>query len=459
MRDLTTSCLRFVPEAAYNLPGMIPGPGFFSGAAADWWEAEFSGAGMASDFAGDQYMSNEVDKAAITDLFGISRSTVGTAVDTAGLVVKFATGIMRRTNKGLLIERQRANICLQSEDLTTTWVGVNSDIDSTTETAPDGTSTADEIAADETLDQIVQRHQSFTGRTAAESTVVTWFGKPGTNATLVQLAYDIDGTGGDGFFCNFDLSAGTKGTVTAMTVGTATSAAITAHTNGYFRIEIIGAITTGTLARVTIGIVDVITAAKFEAADLTINDSIIGWGADIGAGETFSSSYIPTTTGPLTRNADVINGDTAMADWYDEGIAFTTYHKGCTEFEGGEQIYYRMLASASNWTIFNKDNGSTTTRFDVRSTGVGGGGSERAGSLTFGVVHKGAIRVKVDDTIGYMNGSSTDGEDTTISLPIGMDNIDIGAGGTDNFMGGYLETLVYFPTAKTNTELATLTTL
>ena len=48
---------------------------------------------------------------------------------------------------GLLIEEARTNACLQSEDFTTTWVNINTDEPTTNNTAPDGNTTADEIAA------------------------------------------------------------------------------------------------------------------------------------------------------------------------------------------------------------------------------------------------------------------------------------------------------------------------
>ncbi len=202
---------------------------------------------------------------------------------------------------GLLMEAAQTNICLQSSDQTTTWVGINTDVPTTNNTDIFGTSTADEIAATSTADQQFARHQSFTGLTAAQPTSASVFIKTGTNATFVQLVFDSDGGGTDGFFCNFELTGeGTAGTVTAFAAGIATSARITLTTEGFYQVTVTGQIASGTVGRITINIIDNISAAGFEAADLADNDSLIACAADV---QVFSliNTHIPTTTSSVTR--------------------------------------------------------------------------------------------------------------------------------------------------------------
>lgn len=209
----------------------------------------------------------------------------------------------------ILSEPAATNLCLQSNDFTTTWTNTNTDEPTTNNTAPNGTATADEIAATATADQAFAIYQGFTGLTANNQAVCSVFAKLGTNATMIQLAWDADGTGADGCFCNFNLSTGVKGTVTALAAGTATAAYIEEY-GDYYRCTIVGKIATGTVGRFTISIVDEITATVFQAANLADNDSVILWGAQVEAaasnGSVVPSSMIPTRATTVTRATDAI---------------------------------------------------------------------------------------------------------------------------------------------------------
>ena len=68
------------------------------------------------DFAANRALFNGVDVGAITSTpgWGFSRATVGTAEDLAGNIIQFASGQLRRTDKGVLIEETRINLFLNS---------------------------------------------------------------------------------------------------------------------------------------------------------------------------------------------------------------------------------------------------------------------------------------------------------------------------------------------------------
>jgi len=81
-----------------------------------------------------------------------TRASGGTALDLAGNVVSFGNNVLRRTNRGLLVEAAATNLVLQSQALgTTPWVLFSSGTASTAVvtnnfgTAPDGTMTATRI--------------------------------------------------------------------------------------------------------------------------------------------------------------------------------------------------------------------------------------------------------------------------------------------------------------------------
>ena len=68
------------------------------------------------DFTTNRALFNSADVGAITSTpgWGFSRATVGTAEDLAGNIIQFASGELRRTDKGVLIEETRINLFLNS---------------------------------------------------------------------------------------------------------------------------------------------------------------------------------------------------------------------------------------------------------------------------------------------------------------------------------------------------------
>lgn len=254
--------------------------------------------------------------------------------------------------RGLLVEEQRENVCLHSKALdNAVYTGINSDVPTTNNASPDGANNADEIAATSTADQQVAIHQSFTGLTAGQNTVVSAHVKAGTNATFVQLAWDSDGSGGDGCFCNFNLSTGVAGTVTAMTAGTATSASIIDISGGYFLCVVVGKIAAGTVGRFTLNIVDRIDAAKFEAADLADNDSIIATDLQVEKNDVFWTSRIATTTAAVTKVRDRVTLP-SVPFWNQS--AGTIYIRGYMP---------APMTSAQNPQLMQVDDGGSTDRF------------------------------------------------------------------------------------------------
>lgn len=86
----------------------------------------------------------------LTDAYGngtatFTRATVATQV-VGGVVIKYASGEARISSGGLLMEGARANQCPYSEDIANGW-NVNASVTATSNygTAPDGTATSDRI--------------------------------------------------------------------------------------------------------------------------------------------------------------------------------------------------------------------------------------------------------------------------------------------------------------------------
>lgn len=354
---------------------------------------------------------------------------------------------------GLLIEEARTNICLQSEDFTTTWVNINTDEPTTNNTAPDGNTTAVEIAATSTADQQFAVHESFTGLTAAQSTVCSVFIKAGVNATFAQLAWDSDGGGTDGLFCNFNLSTGAKGTVTAFAAGTATSAAIQDVGGGVYRCSIIGSIAAGTVGRLTVNITDRIDAVGFEAADLVDNDSIIPWGAQIEVNKTFISSYIPTTTGTVIRTADVCS--TTDLGWFNES-AGTLYSELSVPVLGLTRIVASVHGGADThgYRLFVRN--TDQSEIDVKDTTVAQA-VFTPGALLADTRHKLILAYAISDFAGTLDGASP-GTDASGTVPTSLTTLSIGNQATANVpLNGHIAKVIYWDVRKSNAFLQAVT--
>ena len=74
--------------------------------------------GLDLDFAAGRYALNSSYSSSFPAGWSFSRTGAGTALTSAGAVVPFASGVPRITDRGLLVEEARTNLCPHSNDLT-----------------------------------------------------------------------------------------------------------------------------------------------------------------------------------------------------------------------------------------------------------------------------------------------------------------------------------------------------
>ena len=387
----------------------------------------------------------------------INRGTTPTTYLATTTAARFAVPMEYDSGWYALFEPAATNLCLQSQNFATTWTNTNTDEPTTNNTAPDGSATADEIAATATADQAFAVYQGFTGLTAANTATCSVFLKAGTGATMAQLAWESDGTGADGCFCNFNLSTGAKGTVTALAAGTATSSVITSVGSGWYRCSITGKIAVGTLGRLTISIVDEITATVFQAANLTDNNSIIAWQAQVEAAassaSTVATSPVPTFAATVTRAADDVN------------VATSAFPYSATV--GTFIVRWMALGGTLTAQIpISLSDGTTNERFQFNARGdfavIDGGVSQAA--ITSGSVgvantwQKAAGAWAANDFATSKDGVAV-ATDAAGTLPT-VTTLGVGrlrSGGTDNLLGK-ITSLVYLPRRMSNADLQTRTT-
>ena len=255
------------------------------------------------DFTTDRalFASADVGDVDNTPGWSFARASTGYAETVAGTLTSFASGALRRTDKGVLIEGARTNLCTYSQqfDDATGWpTKTNITVTANAATAPDGTSTADTITDDAANAQhrIACASISFTSGTAYCASV---FAKAGTDSR-VQITF-ATGTHTSGVYANFNLS---NGTVSA-SAGTGVTSGVQALANGWYRCWVAAAADATSTTNFLIQRIDSGTALRAPAY-IGSSTTIQLWGAQLEAAS-FPSSYIPTTTASATRAADVLS--------------------------------------------------------------------------------------------------------------------------------------------------------
>lgn len=200
--------------------------------------------------------------------------------------------------KGLLIEESRTNSFVYSEQFNNgSWSSLNVSVSADATTSPDGNTTADKW--------IPNNGATSCWMWQSPLTLATWtqsiFAKAaGFNVLQMNFFSTADGDR----FAQFDLSNGTIGTTSS-----GVTAKMESYGNGWYRCIITYTMT---------GLVNQ-AAQPIRLPSGNTGDGVKGyyvWGAQVETGA-FATSYIPTTTTALTRNADVATmTGTNFSDWW-----------------------------------------------------------------------------------------------------------------------------------------------
>ena len=340
---------------------------------------------------------------------------------------------------GLLIEEQRTNTILQSEDLDTTWAETRATLNLNSVVSPGGTLTADRLIAS-TDNNTHFTTQTFTG-TAASWTFTAYAKASGLNFVALRL---FNGTSQVGL-AYYNLSTGATGTVTAGT------AAITAVGNGWYRCSL-----TATLAASASCTADIYLASADNtnsfAGDAFNGIALWGFQVELGA---FPTSYIATGAATATRSADSASmTGTNFSSWvnnaggtlYVEYINYTTATGSLFSFDDG---------TANNRLIAFTNLGITPAYRVV----VGGVDQALAGlaNITVGTVGKMSFGYQVNNFAGSANGAAVVTDlSGTLPTSLAVARIGVNVSGAAA-LNGTIKRIAYYPVRLQNSQLQALT--
>jgi hypothetical protein len=355
-----------------------------------------------------------------------------TRVNSAGLIETVLADRPRLDYLGsncpkLLLEPQRTNLLIRSEELDNgSWSKSGATVSANQIVSPDGTTDADKIVESNTNAQhfIIQS----ISLTASTTYTISAYLKAGerTRATI-----RVRTIGGD-FDTLVDLVAGTADFGTLTSVG-----------NGWFRFA--RTITTGTgTATQSVQIFTRIVGSQTYQGDGT--SGVYVWGTQLEQGS-FVSSYIPTTTATVTRNADSCT-KTSISSLLGqtEGVIFFDVNLNSRL----ASTYFIIKGTSGNDINILINN--TSIVGNVNNGGVAQAAITHTNSTTGRF--KIALAYKLNDIVMYVNGVQI-GTDSSATIPATTE-IDLFNGATNSI--GYNSASIW-KTRLTNQELATLTTI
>lgn len=339
------------------------------------------------------------------------------------------------TCKGLLIEESRANLALQSQDFSTSWTPTSVAVGTDVAVSPDGTQNADKLTWNNGIAagsaSVKQQIAASAGTAYTLSLFVKAAGQDTMN--IVVNAWNSVPVGITYMYITANL---TSASITGSFFGTFTggSYSITAYPNSWYRITI-----TATTPATTAYLVYNITSGA--VGDGT--NGVYVYGAQMEAGA-FATSYIPTTSAALTRNADVATmTGTNFSSWYNTSqgsfvIKWDFVGVGPTGgFVLGTNTAHRVVYTPSNPRTYD---GTTVVNSGVSpATGSTNVACSTYGATTATIACNGAATVS-----GSYNGVAA----TTTAIQF-MTNYS----SSNNYTNGHLYRLFYYPQQLTAAEV------
>jgi len=345
--------------------------------------------------------------------------------------------------KGLLIEEVRENRFIYSEDFNA-WSKTQSAVTTDATAAPTNALTADKLTTNIATAEhsVLSANQSIVSGTTYTASVFV----KAAEKTFAFIGWNSAGFGSPSPSF-FNLTTGVA------TAGTGQTVSMTNYGNGWWRCTTTrtASATASSNTGIRIGLTDSNSSSSSTGANTT--DGLYLWGAQFEVGA-FATSYIPTISSFVTRNADVATmTGTNFSDWYNASEG--------TFLAIGDSIGYTVVAN-----FVSVDDGTSSNRIQIRRDGNAGmyvvdstftQASFSDGVFTNNASAKIAGAYKLNSFNLAYNGTLAAG-DNSGSPPASVDKCNIGAGVGTHFLNGHIGLLFYYPQRLLNSELQAVTT-
>ena len=354
----------------------------------------------------------------------------------------------------LLLEPQRSNLMLQSENLNSSWTPIRAIATSNAATSPDGTASADKIIADTDTNTTHLFFQNKTSLAAGTYTYSAFFKKSEYEFGAVRIATDSDTKR---FAAVVNLNTGAITATDSFGSPTGTSSKVEDYGNGWYRLIVTCTHTSGDILGVTTLSPTAVPTFENSLPRFTGDNTsgVFTWGASLEIGS-YSSSYIPTLASSVTRLADAMIVD----DVYTNNLV--TASGGTWYIEINNNFTYTRDGSQVGVFIANDTSGGTSSDgLALRNNGAAARliVNKRISGVQTAIYNTTTDHVKVaikwNGTTADVFENGVKVVDATAFTPTIMEYF--GSFGGD--VPKYIVESLLFPTALTDTQLATLTTL
>jgi hypothetical protein len=355
----------------------------------------------------------------------------------------------------LLVEPSGQNLALQSENFVTTWAANNLNITSGF-TSPFNNANGTLIEATSVAGRL---RQTIAAITSGTTHTFSLFAKADSFALTSGITLTVnDGTSSNyasGVCQAFRLDTGALGTSGTVGAGfTLTRASIENYGNGWYRCNMtVTASYTPATSIIGVRATSTISAGLPSTAS---GSTVYIWGAQLETGSV-ATSYIPTTTASVTRNAEVISTANQVSGCIGqtEGTVYAEIVNTLRTYvsfgyvvrvyaDDNNEVWIRKEQSTNTYTIRWRANSQDTT---FTSISVPNGAS------------KIAIGYKSGDTAIFLNGSQVGTTNTDVrAFSVGPNTVALGSTGFDAYFRDRIRAVALYTTRLTNTELAALTT-